>query len=287
MKEGTGAVHAQVPVDVATFLLNEKRQDIHKMEMRFKVNVLLIPNVHLETPNYEVERLRSDSEKLDLTTPSYEMVNRPVVEVAAAKDAEAESKPTRPEPIVKGITPTQPAPISVERPRAAAATVAPVAEVKPSLWTRFASLFSAEPAPQPQPAAQPAAPARPPRENRDGRGGDRARRDGRDGERKRGDRKDRPAGQSVPQSPERGPRGDRNERNRPGESRDQHLEKAADAPIHVTSGPEQAAPAQKPRQQQPRAALEAKPIDQAEEGEGRGRRRRGRGGRGGDRKSVV
>ncbi|MBP8119784.1 MAG: Rne/Rng family ribonuclease, partial [Burkholderiales bacterium] len=44
MKESTGAVHVQVPVDVATFLLNEKRQDIHKMETRFKVSVLLIPN---------------------------------------------------------------------------------------------------------------------------------------------------------------------------------------------------------------------------------------------------
>ena len=66
MKESTGAVHAQVPVDVATFLLNEKRQDIHKIEVRFKVNVLLIPNIHLETPNYEVERLRPDSEKIDL-----------------------------------------------------------------------------------------------------------------------------------------------------------------------------------------------------------------------------
>ena len=283
MKEGTGAVHAQVPVDVATFLLNEKRQDIHKMEVRFKVNVLLIPNVHLETPNYEVERLRSDSEKLDLTTPSYQMVNRPVEEVAAAKAAELELKPARPEPIVKGITPAQPAPISAEpRPRAAAAKMAPLAEVKPSLWTRFASLFSAAPASKPRPEPQPATPTRSPRESRDGRSGERARRDGRDGrdgERKRGERKERSAGQSGPQSQERGPRG---ERNRPNETRDQRADKAADATIPAASGPEQAPPAQKPRpQQQPRAALEAKPVEQGEEGEGRGRRRRGRGGRGG------
>src|SRR6059058_5336990 len=45
MKENSAAVHAQVPVDVATFLLNEKRADIHSIEARLKVNVVLIPNV--------------------------------------------------------------------------------------------------------------------------------------------------------------------------------------------------------------------------------------------------
>src|SRR6266702_572779 len=55
MKENSAAVHAQVPVDVATFLLNEKRADIHSIEARLKVNVVLIPNTHLETPNYKVE----------------------------------------------------------------------------------------------------------------------------------------------------------------------------------------------------------------------------------------
>ena len=287
MKEGTGAVHAQVPVDVATFLLNEKRQDIHKMEMRFKVNVLLIPNIHLETPNYEVERLRSDSEKLDSVMPSYQMVNRPVEEVAAAKAAELESKPARPEPIVKGIIPTQPAPISAEpRPRATESIVAPPVAAAPSIWKRITSLFSAEPAPQPQPTPQPEKATRPPRESRDGRGGsDRARRDGRDGrdgDRKRGDRKDRPSGQSAPQGQERGPRVERNDRNRPAEAHDQRTDKTVDASVPVTGGLEQAPPVQKPRQQQqPRAALEAKPIEQGDEGEGRGRRRRGRGGRGG------
>ena len=288
MKEGTGAVHAQVPVDVATFLLNEKRQDIHKLEMRFKVNVLLIPNIHLETPNYEVERLRSDSEKLDLSTPSYQMVNRPVEEVAAAKAAELDAKPARPEPIVKGITPSQPAPMSAEpKPRATSAAVAP-SEVKPSLWKRFAGLFGSAPSPEPKSAVLTTTPARPPRESRDGRGGDRARRDGRDGERKRndrGERKDRPPGQGGAQGQERGPRaerGERNDRNRSAEGREPRADKPVDTPAPAIGGPELAPQAQKPRQQQqPRAALEAKPVEAGEEGEGRGRRRRGRGGRGG------
>ena len=52
MKENTAAVYAQVPVDVATFLLNEKRTDIAKIEARLRVNVILIPNKHIETPHY-------------------------------------------------------------------------------------------------------------------------------------------------------------------------------------------------------------------------------------------
>src|SRR5436190_655307 len=49
MKENTGAVHAQVPVDVSSFLLNEKRSEIQKLEARLKVNIVLVPNPHLET----------------------------------------------------------------------------------------------------------------------------------------------------------------------------------------------------------------------------------------------
>ena len=60
MKDNTAQIIAQVPVDVATFLLNEKRAEIHTIEARFKVNVLLVPNTYLETPNYKVTRLRHD-----------------------------------------------------------------------------------------------------------------------------------------------------------------------------------------------------------------------------------
>src|SRR6186997_3116483 len=77
MKENTAAIHCQVPVDVATYLLNEKRSEIFGIEARLKVNVLLIPNPNLSTPNYNVERLRHDAEKLDEQKPSYEMVTVP------------------------------------------------------------------------------------------------------------------------------------------------------------------------------------------------------------------
>jgi ribonuclease E len=137
MKESTAAVRVQVPVDVATYLLNEKRSEIIKIEARFKVGVLLIPNSTIETPNYHIERLRHDSPLLDAQVPSYEMVGIPEEEEderrpqrgAPAKDKE--DKPARPEPLVKGITPDQPAPNSAPAPEEAPAAAAPSAAPAP------------------------------------------------------------------------------------------------------------------------------------------------------------
>jgi ribonuclease E len=306
MKESTAAVHCQVPVDVATFLLNEKRQDIHAIEVRFKVNVLLIPNVHIETPNYQIERLRHDSEKLDVVKASYELVNKPVDELALKLPTTAEAKPSRPEPVVKGITPDQPAPMSSEPvarvPRQAAhAPLQPasssVATPLPSLWKRFVGLFGGEGTP----AAT--APVADTSTNKDGKtaregsheaSGDRNNR----GERAdRGDRNDR-----GPRN--RNDRGDRNERSNKGERKDGKRaegrnEPRSDRPPR-TAGSERNQPqrqnkpeglaeatggtlvqaTQAPRNQQPRPALEARPPETSEDAEGRGRRRRGRGGRG-------
>jgi ribonuclease E len=121
MKENTGAVHVQVPVDVATFLLNEKRSEIQKLETRLKVNILLIPNIHLETPHYTVNRLRHDElNEMDHVPASFEMVTEPDQEKVAA-DAAEPPKP-RQEAAVKAIVPDQPAPNMpepVERPPAA------------------------------------------------------------------------------------------------------------------------------------------------------------------------
>jgi len=112
MKDGTTAVHAQVPVDVATFLLNEKRAEIHEIESRFSTRIMLIPNIHMETPNYSVVRVRSD-EVSNEETPSYRMVEMPP-ETAAEKTLSAEDKPQRQIAAVRGITPGQPAPIVAE-----------------------------------------------------------------------------------------------------------------------------------------------------------------------------
>lgn len=110
MKENTAAVHAQVPVDVATYLLNEKRADITKMEARLKVNLMLIPNKHLETPHHHIERLRHDDPRLEELKTSFELVEAPATD-APWQPRESEIK-ARPEALVKGITPSQPAPVS-------------------------------------------------------------------------------------------------------------------------------------------------------------------------------
>jgi ribonuclease E len=112
MKEGSHAIHVQVPVDVATFLLNEKREDIHLIESRLKVDVLLIPNMHLETPNYTVNRLRQEEASAEDMPASYQMVELPPEDIKVAADA----RPAPQQPAVKGITPQQPAPMREQKP---------------------------------------------------------------------------------------------------------------------------------------------------------------------------
>lgn len=116
MKENSAAIRAQVPVDVATFLLNEKRAEIHTIESRFKVDIVLVPNIHLETPHYSIQRLRHDEVGEDDVLPSYQMVEMPP-ETVEEKSAGAEIKPQRQIAAVRGITPEQPAPVIAEKPQ--------------------------------------------------------------------------------------------------------------------------------------------------------------------------
>ena len=130
MKENTAAVHAQVPVDVATFLLNEKRSDITKIESRLKVNLILIPNRHLETPHHHIERLRHDDPRLEDIKTSFELVDAPSTDMSwAPKEQEVKSKP---EALVKGITPAQPAPVS-----STSAKKADASEASPGFFKRL------------------------------------------------------------------------------------------------------------------------------------------------------
>ena len=136
MKENTAAVHAQVPVEVATFLLNEKRADITKIEARLKVNLILIPNKHIETPHHVIERLKHDDPRLEDIKSSFERVEAPSTDLAWAPKEEVQR--IKPEALVKGVTPAQPAPPSTQsRQQTAALTT------KPNLFKRlFAWLFS-------------------------------------------------------------------------------------------------------------------------------------------------
>src|SRR2546427_1948458 len=101
MKENTAAVHAQVPVDVATYLLNEKRPDLAKLEARLKVSVVLIPNKFLETPHYSIERLKHDDERLDQVKPSYDRVSAPSEEQPYSPARADEARVRRQEAVVR------------------------------------------------------------------------------------------------------------------------------------------------------------------------------------------
>ena len=114
MKEHTGAIHVQIPVDVATFLLNEKRTDIVAIESRLKVSVVLIPNIHLVTPHYKITRLRHDElNPQDALTPSYKLTES--IEESQPVETRKESRVSTQVPAVHGITPAKPAPIVAER----------------------------------------------------------------------------------------------------------------------------------------------------------------------------
>jgi len=114
MKENSAIIQVQLPVEVATFLLNEKRADIHKIEERMGVEVVLIPNIHLETPNYNIIRIKHDDVNEDTSKASYQMVELPSETTYVSKAAE-EAKAVKPVAAVKGITPAAPAPMSVEK----------------------------------------------------------------------------------------------------------------------------------------------------------------------------
>ncbi len=166
MKENTGAVHVQLPVDVATFLLNEKRMDIHTLESRLKVSVVLIPNIHMETPNYTITRLRHDElNQRDGAEPSYKMMSVPETETIY-QTAQA-AAPARQEAAVKSIAPPpQPAPMP-----AAAQPIVPVTSPQQTgLFDRIFGWFKKRGDETPAEAAPVAevAPAAPARSERNG-----------------------------------------------------------------------------------------------------------------------
>ena len=224
MKENTGAVHLQVPVDVATFLLNEKRVDIARIELRHRVQLIIVPNRHLETPAHEIIRLRHDQLNAeDLALASYQMVQKPG-EDEERLPARNGDRPPRQEAAVKTVAPAQPAPppaVPAPAPVAAAAA-APAAK---GFLARIMSWFSgpsADPAPAPEAAAE--APAR--RDNRgrsgDGRrgngnrGGQQRRNEGESASNRSGGRNERSAEARSERPEQRSERSDGAERNRRG-----------------------------------------------------------------------
>jgi len=189
-KDRTARVIVQLPVEVATFLINEKRDWLHEVERRSSVDIVLVPNPNLHTPNYSLRRVRNDEVGLpENQVTSYQMAEQPPAEIEF--QSSQDKKPPAPAPVVQPIMPTAPAPVTPPR-ESREAREEPRLEVvevsRPGLFGRLFGWLMTKPeepvrTPEPAPAV---------REEREGRRGGR-------GERHRG---------------ERGDRGDRGERHR-------------------------------------------------------------------------
>ena len=190
MKDNSAAVYAQVPVEVASFLLNEKRSEIAKIELQQRINVLLVPNKSMETPHYKLERLKHDDPRLDHIEASYTMAE--VMEDPTTVTRRSQEPTNKQTPVIKGVLPDAPAPmapVKVEAPKAApvakaapaAAAAAPAAQTASGgFFGWLKNLFGGESAPAPE--ATPAKEEkREGRNARDGRGNERG--EGRNGER--------------------------------------------------------------------------------------------------------
>ncbi len=305
LKDSTASVLCQVPVDVASFLLNEKRSEISKIEMKQRINVLLVPNKTLETPNYRLERLKHDDPRLDNIEASYKMAEE--VEDPTLVTRRSQEKHNKQEPVIKGVLPDVPAPIAppkaeVAEPVAAKApqkAVAPTPPAEKGFFGWIKNLFGGAETPAPAPVVtEVKKDVRSGEARRDGRpegrsgerperGGERGGRDGRRGGRNRGERGegrgeprgDRPEGREPREGRADGrtegrPEG-RPEGGRGGERRERNPEGARqERPAGENREPRES---REPREPRPEGSRNERPRrerndrgDRAERGEARG-----------------
>ena len=193
MKDNTGQVLVQAPVEIANFLLNEKRSALAEIEKRHKAPIVIVADEQLQTPHYEVTRIRENELGEETSRPSYQRgTPRKVATIALNKN-----NLNIPPPAVTNVRPPTPAPVREPAPepapaapaRPAAPEPAPVAQAVAAggLLGWLKRVFVGEPAPQaaaPAPASQPqreprgASAERSGRGGRGGRNGKGARRDG-------------------------------------------------------------------------------------------------------------
>ncbi len=229
-KDKTAQIIAQVPIEVATYLINEKREWLRTLEDKSEVELMIVPNPHIQTPEYSIKRVRTDEIELPENKQlSYKMPERPQI---ADPSGTRESKPQLEPAAVVPTAPATPAPIVVHVPAPAAPVAVRSAAAdapKRGFMSRLRYLFTGEAADAP---AAPAPAARSSGGQRDGIAGQRDRgrpprhRDGhREGHREGGDR-------DRDHRRERGAHGrDRGrDRDRERGGRDRHREPGRDQP---------------------------------------------------------
>jgi ribonuclease E len=218
-KDRTAKVIAQLPVDVANYLLNEKREWISTIESRDHIQLLLVADSALETPDFILRRVRDDQVSLpENTGASYTLVT-PTTPRDAAELEVVPAKARSEGPAVASVLPSTPAPV-VAAPPEAEAPPAAAAPQQPGVFVRMWNWLFAPGAPVVVAASTDSSAdrerGRSPDRNRDRERGQRNDRPGeRSGRHERGDRNDRRRGQRG----ERGERRDDSQRDRPRDER--------------------------------------------------------------------
>ena len=244
MKENTGQVLVQAPVEIANYLLNEKRSALREIEQRHDAPIVIVADEQLHTPHYEVTRLRENELGEESGKPSYQRGTPRKLPVHALTKAQLNIPVA---PVVTQVKHSQPAPVrEAPEPDAAPAPVAaPVAAPAATGvvgWLK--RIFGGEPAPAPapQPSNRPSQDG-----NRNGRNKDR---NGKDRNGRRDERGER-GGNGNAQAQGRGKdRGERGERGPKGERRDERRQDTAAAPANGNAAQVQAPGQGKPRNEQ-------------------------------------
>jgi ribonuclease E len=249
-KERTAKVIAQLPVEVATYLLNEKRDWVVQQEKSHGVELILVANPNYETPNYSIRRVRDDA--IDLPENSGISYQIPMPEEDAAKEPDyAAPKPEPVKAVVSGMVPQTPAPKPVVK-----------TEKGPGLIARLIAWLKPKEKPQTKPArsSKPAAKGR--SDSRRPRRGEGEARTGRNRDRSR-------KAQGGDQQKQRGDDANRRKRTqRPNQDADQSAETKNETVVDKDS------------QADNRADGQQGPTSRSRRGGRRRRRRSGRGGQG-------
>ncbi|MFS8064406.1 MAG: ribonuclease E/G, partial [Luteimonas sp.] len=212
MKENTGQVLVQAPTEIANYLLNEKRRALAEIEQRHESPIVIVADEQLETPHYEVTRIRENELNEESSRPSYQRGTPRKLATIALTKANLNV------PVAAAVTnvkPAQPAPIREPREDMPVAAMAPVAATPTQsvgLFGRILGFFRGEP------AAQTAASMARPRDERgrstgndrnaqrrDGRDGRAGRQQGRDNVRRDEPRRSQVQGQQQPQQQKQAP----------------------------------------------------------------------------------
>ena len=224
-KDRTGRIVVQVPVDVATYLINEKREAVRELEDKSHVQMMIVPNPHIQTPEYSIRRVRDDELQLvENTQVSYQIPIAPVV----ADLPERDKKPAAEPAVVAALLPRTAAPVPI----AAVVEAAPVQAASPGVWQRFKSWFGGDngaglPTEQSRAAIAEESPQHDPRRRSGGERPERSARDGARGRTRRPER--RPAGRERDDSRRGGPARERDEPSR----EPRHAESRQSAPRHT------------------------------------------------------